>query len=147
MIIASGYIAYRYNGYHDQHKNFVILWHPTILSRGHRCFAFHYVMLKAMEKHAGWGFSARVKMNGKIYSEVVPTNASGEWHLGKMDLPRLEGVPMQIEFQACSNCFVGLDNFIFSYQSCKSGQIRNVYTMFPIRICSTNFRLVVSRYF
>ena len=129
VIIASGYITY--NGYYassDQHKkNFVILWHPTILSKGHRCFAFHYVMSKAMEEHAGWGFSARVKVNGKIYSEVVATNASGEWQLGKMHLPRLKGVPMQIEFQACRNCYVGLDNFIFSYQPCNSGQIRNAY--------------------
>jgi hypothetical protein len=136
-----GYILSHYPTYDIQNKkSFVILRHPTVGSRGHRCFAFHYVMSKTSEDPAGWGFFARVVVNGKVYSKLVPTNASGEWHLGKMNLPEIEGVPMHIEFHACRRCYVGLDNFIFSYLPCKSDTNECHCSKYPCdHICINTF--------
>ena len=105
-----------------QKKDFVVLWHPTIFSKGHRCLAFHYIMESSMQKHAGWGFSARVFANEKIYSEVVPTNASGKWELGLLQLPRQRNTLMKIEFLACKECSVALDDFVFTYKPCSAGK-------------------------
>lgn len=123
LFLVLGYITYRRYWRSSAHrdKDFVVLWHPTTLSKGHRCFVFHYAMEKAMKDHAGWGFVVRVKVNERIYSEMVPTNASGEWQLGKLQLPQQEGTPMKIEFLACTECYVALDNFIFTLQPCNMG--------------------------